>query len=118
MALLNGLASRAVQSVRLRVGRVPRYLSALHRASEEVTMQSADPEQPAKRPRCEGSPRTPQRTPPAAANASPGCDLHTDLRTWEVEDVCSFLETCGFLEKKVLDSFKGNGAEGMRDKGL
>ncbi|XP_036040708.1 deoxynucleoside triphosphate triphosphohydrolase SAMHD1 [Onychomys torridus] len=108
MALLNGLASRAVQSVRLRAGRVPRYLSALHLVSEEVSMQSADPEQPAKRPRCEGSPRTPQRTPPAAANASPGCDLHTDLRTWEVEDVCSFLETCGFLEKKVLDSFKEN----------
>ncbi|CAH6776898.1 deoxynucleoside triphosphate triphosphohydrolase SAMHD1 isoform X2 [Phodopus roborovskii] len=107
MARLNGLASRAVASVRLRANRVPRYLSSLHTVSE-VAMRRGDPEQPAKRPRCDSSPRTPQRTPPAASVASPGSDLHTDLRTWEVEDVCSYLEGCGFKEKKVLDSFKEN----------
>ncbi|MEJ1278997.1 SAM domain and HD domain 1 [Cricetulus griseus] len=108
MALLNGLASGAVPSVRLRASRVPRYLSWLHTLSE-VAMRRADPEQPAKRPRCDSSPRTPQRTPPAAASASPGSELHIDLQTWEVEDVCSYLKGCGFQDKKVLDSFKGHG---------
>uniref|UniRef100_A0A8C2M3H4 Deoxynucleoside triphosphate triphosphohydrolase SAMHD1 n=2 Tax=Cricetulus griseus TaxID=10029 RepID=A0A8C2M3H4_CRIGR len=107
MALLNGLASGAVPSVRLRASRVPRYLSWLHTLSE-VAMRRADPEQPAKRPRCDSSPRTPQRTPPAAASASPGSELHIDLQTWEVEDVCSYLKGCGFQDKKVLDSFKEN----------
>ncbi|XP_040588646.1 deoxynucleoside triphosphate triphosphohydrolase SAMHD1 isoform X2 [Mesocricetus auratus] len=107
MAPLQVLASRVVPSVRLRASRVPRYLSSLHTVSE-VAMKRADSEQSAKRPRCDSSPRTPQRTPPAAANASPGSDLHTDLRTWEVEDVCSYLEGCGFRDKKVLDSFKEN----------
>lgn len=113
MAPLNGLASRAVASVRLRASRVPRYLISL-RLDSQVAMRRADPEQPAKRPRCDGSPRTPPSTRPAAANASPGSELHIDLPTWDVDDVCSFLEGEGFREQ-VLDSFRGNGAEGLRD---
>lgn len=114
MAPLNGLASRAVASVRLRASRVPRYLISL-RLTSQVAMRRADPELPAKRPRCDGSPRTPPSTRPAAANASPGSELHIDLTTWDVEDVCSFLEGEGFQEKKVLDNFKSNGAEGLKD---
>uniref|UniRef100_E0CXZ5 SAM domain and HD domain, 1 n=1 Tax=Mus musculus TaxID=10090 RepID=E0CXZ5_MOUSE len=72
-------------------------------------MQSAPLEQPAKRPRCDGSPRTPPSTPPATANLSADDDFqNTDLRTWEPEDVCSFLENRGFREKKVLDIFRDN----------
>lgn len=71
-------------------------------------MQRPEPGQPAKRPRCDGSPRTPQRT-PAAANQSADPDSQSsDLRTWDPEDVCSFLEKCGFREKKVLDIFREN----------
>ncbi|XP_050007153.1 deoxynucleoside triphosphate triphosphohydrolase SAMHD1 [Alexandromys fortis] len=106
MAPLNGLASRAVASVRLRASRVPRYLISL-RLDSQVAMRRADPEQPAKRPRCDGSPRTPPSTRPAAANASPGSELHIDLPTWDVDDVCSFLEGEGFREQ-VLDSFREN----------
>ncbi|GAB1287127.1 Deoxynucleoside triphosphate triphosphohydrolase SAMHD1 [Apodemus speciosus] len=70
-------------------------------------MQRTELEQPAKRPRSDGSPRTPQRTPPAAANQSADLDFQSsDLRTWDPEDVCSFLEKCGFREKKVLDTFR------------
>ncbi|XP_057637424.1 deoxynucleoside triphosphate triphosphohydrolase SAMHD1 isoform X2 [Chionomys nivalis] len=111
MALLNGLASRAVASVRLRASRVPRYLISL-RLDSQVAMRRADPEQPAKRPRCDGSPRTPPSTRPAAANASPGSELHIDLPTWDVEDVCSFLEGEGFREKQVLDSFRDRNITG------
>ena len=93
---------------------VPRYLTSQPRVSE-VAMQSAPLEQPAKRPRCDGSPRTPPSTPPATANLSADDDFqNTDLRTWEPEDVCSFLENRGFREKKVLDIFRGSGPEGRR----
>lgn len=110
--MLNGLAFTAVASVRLRASSVPRYLTSLRRVSE-VAMQRADSEQRTKRPRCDGSPRTPPSTPPAAANASPTSDSGaTDIRTWEPEDVCSFLEKRDFREKKVLDIFRGSGAEG------
>ncbi|XP_028637854.1 deoxynucleoside triphosphate triphosphohydrolase SAMHD1 isoform X1 [Grammomys surdaster] len=72
-------------------------------------MQRAGLEQPAKRPRCDGSPRTPQSTPPAGANQSADPDSQSsDLRTWDPEDVCSFLEKRGFREKKVLDIFREN----------
>lgn len=72
-------------------------------------MQRAELEQLAKRPRCDGSPRTPQRTAPAAANQSADLDFQSsDLRTWDPEDVCSFLENCGFREKNVLDNFREN----------
>lgn len=72
-------------------------------------------EQPAKRPRNDGSPRTPPSTRPAAANQSADADFqNSDLRTWDPEDVCSFLEKRGFREKKVLDIFRGSGAEGRR----
>lgn len=82
-------------------------------------MQRAEPEQPTKRPRCDGSPRTPQRT-RAAANQSADPDSQSsDLRTWDPEDVCSFLVKCGFREKKVLDIFRGSGAgrRGMATEG-
>lgn len=79
-------------------------------------MQRADSEQPAKRSRCDGSPRTSRSTRPAAANESADPDSESsDLRTWGPEDVCSFLEKRGFREKKVLDIFRGSGAEGTRD---
>lgn len=77
-------------------------------------MQRPDSEQPAKRSRCDGSPRTPPSTRPAAANESADPES-SDLRTWGPEDVCSFLEKRGFREKKVLDIFRGSGAEGTRD---
>ncbi|XP_021011563.1 deoxynucleoside triphosphate triphosphohydrolase SAMHD1 isoform X2 [Mus caroli] len=87
---------------------VPRYLTSQPRVSE-VAMQSAPMEQPAKRPRCDGSPRTPPSTPPATANLSADDDFqNSDLRTWDPEDVCSFLENRGFREKKVLDMFREN----------
>lgn len=105
--MLKGLALRAVASVRLRACRVPRFLTSLRRVSE-VAMQRAEPEQPAKRPRCDGSPRTPPSTRPAATSASP----YVDIRKWEPEDVCSFLKDSGFREEKVLDSFRGSWAEG------
>lgn len=76
-------------------------------------MQRADQELPAKRPRSDGSPRTPTSTRPAAADQSADADSESsDLRTWDLEDVCSFLEKCGFREKKVLDNFRGSGADG------
>lgn len=72
-------------------------------------MQRADQELPAKRPRSDGSPRTPTSTRPAAADQSADADSESsDLRTWDLEDVCSFLEKCGFREKKVLDNFREN----------
>lgn len=76
-------------------------------------MQRADSEQPAKRSRCDGSPRTPPSTRPAAANESADPDSESsDLRTWGPEDVCSFLEKRGFREKKVLDIFRENKISG------
>ncbi|XP_076786251.1 deoxynucleoside triphosphate triphosphohydrolase SAMHD1 isoform X3 [Arvicanthis niloticus] len=72
-------------------------------------MQRATLEQPTKRPRCDDSPRTPQSTPPAGANRPEDPDSQSsDLRTWDPEDVCSFLEKRGFREKKVLDIFREN----------
>ncbi|XP_050999619.1 deoxynucleoside triphosphate triphosphohydrolase SAMHD1 [Acomys russatus] len=110
--MLNGLALRAVASVRLRASPVPRCLTSPRRVLE-VAMRRADPEQPAKRPRRDGSPRTPPSSPPAAATTSPNSGLeNTDIRTWEPEDVCSFLERHGFREKRVLDIFRENKVTG------
>lgn len=71
-------------------------------------MRRADLEQPAKRPRCDGSQRTPPSTPPAAADGSPGTELHPDYRTWGPEQVRAFLENSGFGELKLLQSFQEN----------
>lgn len=111
--MLNGLASGARLSVRLRGSGAPRFLSSLLGESE-VAMRRADLEQPAKRPRCDGSQRTPPSTPPAAADGSPGTELHPDYRTWGPEQVRAFLENSGFGELKLLQSFQGSGAEGRR----
>ncbi|KAB1262644.1 Deoxynucleoside triphosphate triphosphohydrolase SAMHD1 [Camelus dromedarius] len=66
-------------------------------------MQSADSQQPSKRPRCDSSPRTPPNTPPAAVERSPGPDLHPDHRTWGPEQVCCFLERGGFSDLGLLE---------------
>ncbi|XP_008834768.2 deoxynucleoside triphosphate triphosphohydrolase SAMHD1 [Nannospalax galili] len=71
-------------------------------------MPRGDLEQPAKRPRCDGSQRTPPSTPPAAGVASPGPELHPDYRTWGPEQVRAFLEKSGFGELKLLQSFQEN----------
>ncbi|XP_062060149.1 deoxynucleoside triphosphate triphosphohydrolase SAMHD1 isoform X4 [Lepus europaeus] len=70
-------------------------------------MQRAECEQPSKRPRCDGSPRTPPNTPPAADRPlSP--ELHPDHQTWGPEQVCAFLERNGFSELRLLKSFREN----------
>ncbi|XP_061065679.1 deoxynucleoside triphosphate triphosphohydrolase SAMHD1 isoform X3 [Eubalaena glacialis] len=66
-------------------------------------MQSADSQKPPKRPRRDGSPRTPPDTPPADAERSPSPDLHPDHRTWGPEQVCSFLRDCGFSDSGLLE---------------
>ncbi|KAM5245894.1 deoxynucleoside triphosphate triphosphohydrolase SAMHD1 [Ctenodactylus gundi] len=71
-------------------------------------MQRACSEQPSKRPRCDDSPRTPPKTRPAAADRSPGLDLHPDCQSWGPEQVCSFLERSGFTEPGLLKSFREN----------
>ncbi|XP_020030850.1 deoxynucleoside triphosphate triphosphohydrolase SAMHD1 [Castor canadensis] len=71
-------------------------------------MRRADCEQPPKRPRCDGSPRTPPNTPPEVADESPGPELHPDHQTWDPEQVCSFLESRGFKEPGLLRSFREN----------
>ncbi|NP_001296877.1 deoxynucleoside triphosphate triphosphohydrolase SAMHD1 [Microcebus murinus] len=71
-------------------------------------MQRAESEQPSKRPRCDGSPRTPPSTPSAAAGRSPGLVLHPDHKTWGPEQVCSFLQRSGFREPGLLKNFREN----------
>ncbi|XP_048205098.1 deoxynucleoside triphosphate triphosphohydrolase SAMHD1 isoform X3 [Perognathus longimembris pacificus] len=71
-------------------------------------MRRSGCEQPPKRPRCDGSPQTPPNTPPAAANCSPGPKLHSDHRTWDPEQVCSFLERSGFREPGLLRNIREN----------
>ncbi|XP_029076775.1 deoxynucleoside triphosphate triphosphohydrolase SAMHD1 isoform X3 [Monodon monoceros] len=66
-------------------------------------MQSADSQKPPKRPRRDGSPRTPPNTPPADTERSPSPDLHLDHRTWGPEQVCSFLRDCGFSDSGLLE---------------
>uniref|UniRef100_H0WHG6 Deoxynucleoside triphosphate triphosphohydrolase SAMHD1 n=1 Tax=Otolemur garnettii TaxID=30611 RepID=H0WHG6_OTOGA len=71
-------------------------------------MQGADSEQPAKRPRQDGSPRTPPNTRSAGADRSPGPELHPDHKTWGPEQVCSFLKRNGFTEPGLLKNFREN----------
>ncbi|XP_062946654.1 deoxynucleoside triphosphate triphosphohydrolase SAMHD1 [Cynocephalus volans] len=68
-------------------------------------MQRDDSELPSKRPRCDGSSRTPPNT-SAAADRSPSPELHPDRRTWDTEQVCSFLKRSGFKEPGVLKNFR------------
>ena len=79
-------------------------------------MQRADSEQPPKRPRCDGSPRTPPKTPSAAAERSPGPDLTSDHQTWGPEQVCCFLKRSGFGDPGLLERFRGSGARGLRGR--
>nr|XP_045012444.1 deoxynucleoside triphosphate triphosphohydrolase SAMHD1 isoform X2 [Jaculus jaculus] len=69
-------------------------------------MERGDSEQPCKRPRCDGSPRTPPSTSPAGTPSSP--DLHSDHRTWGPEQVCYFLRRGGFGDAGLLGSFREN----------
>uniref|UniRef100_A0A8C9AAU1 Deoxynucleoside triphosphate triphosphohydrolase SAMHD1 n=1 Tax=Prolemur simus TaxID=1328070 RepID=A0A8C9AAU1_PROSS len=71
-------------------------------------MQRAESEQPSKRPRQDGSPRTPPSTPSAAAGRSPGLELHPDHKTWGPEQVCCFLQRSGFKEPGLLKNFREN----------
>ncbi|XP_047394791.1 deoxynucleoside triphosphate triphosphohydrolase SAMHD1 isoform X1 [Sciurus carolinensis] len=77
-------------------------------------MRRSDSEQPSKRPRCDGSPRTPPNTPSAAANGTPRPKLHPDHRTWDPEQVCSFLQHCGFQESALLENFRANKITGSQ----
>uniref|UniRef100_A0A8D2DER9 Deoxynucleoside triphosphate triphosphohydrolase SAMHD1 n=1 Tax=Sciurus vulgaris TaxID=55149 RepID=A0A8D2DER9_SCIVU len=77
-------------------------------------MRRSDSEQPSKRPRCDGSPRTPPNTPSAAANGTPRPKLHPDHRTWDPEQVCSFLQHCGFQESALLENFRENKITGSQ----
>ncbi|KAF4023613.1 hypothetical protein G4228_015186 [Cervus hanglu yarkandensis] len=65
-------------------------------------MQSADSQNPPKRSRRDGSPKTPPNSPPADAETSPSHDLHPDHRTWGPKQVCSFLRLCGFSDSELL----------------
>ncbi|XP_012514395.1 PREDICTED: deoxynucleoside triphosphate triphosphohydrolase SAMHD1 [Propithecus coquereli] len=103
--MLSGLAARARLSGRLRAGWAPRFLSVLCRRPGAV-MQGAESEQPSKRPRRDGSTRTPPSTPSAAAGRSPGLELHPDHKTWGPEQVCSFLQRSGFKEPGLLKNFR------------
>ncbi|XP_006881771.1 PREDICTED: deoxynucleoside triphosphate triphosphohydrolase SAMHD1-like [Elephantulus edwardii] len=71
-------------------------------------MQSADPEHPYKRPRYNGSPRTPPSTPTAEAERSPGPELHPDHQTWDPEQVCAFLKRNGFSDPQLQTRFREN----------
>uniref|UniRef100_A0A8C8WE39 Deoxynucleoside triphosphate triphosphohydrolase SAMHD1 n=1 Tax=Panthera leo TaxID=9689 RepID=A0A8C8WE39_PANLE len=71
-------------------------------------MQGADSDQPFKRPRRDGSPRTPPNIPSAAAESSPGPKLHRDHQTWGPEQVCCFLKRSGFSDPGLLERFRGN----------
>lgn len=79
-------------------------------------MQRSDSEQPAKRPRCDGSPRTPPNT-PARTDKYPLLELHPDHRTWDPEQVCSYLQSCGFEKSGLLKNFRGSTAGGLRGEG-
>ncbi|XP_069907974.1 deoxynucleoside triphosphate triphosphohydrolase SAMHD1 isoform X4 [Oryctolagus cuniculus] len=104
--MLRRLAAEVGLLVRLRGAREPRFLSVLRRAPG-VAMQRAECEQPSKRPRCDGSPRTPPNT-PSAADWSLSPELHPDHQTWGPEQVCAFLERNGFSELRLLKSFREN----------
>ncbi|XP_054323732.1 deoxynucleoside triphosphate triphosphohydrolase SAMHD1 isoform X1 [Pongo pygmaeus] len=71
-------------------------------------MQRADSEQPSKRPRCDDSPRTPSSTPSAEADWSSGLELDPDYKTWDPEQVCSFLGRGGFEEPGLLKNILEN----------
>ncbi|EHB05439.1 SAM domain and HD domain-containing protein 1 [Heterocephalus glaber] len=75
-------------------------------------MQRSDSEQPSKRPRCDGSPRTPPNT-PAGTDRPPVLELHPDHRTWGPEQVCSYLEHCGFSKPGLLKNFRDNKITGL-----
>uniref|UniRef100_A0A8C5L0U9 Deoxynucleoside triphosphate triphosphohydrolase SAMHD1 n=1 Tax=Jaculus jaculus TaxID=51337 RepID=A0A8C5L0U9_JACJA len=83
-----------------------RAVSAPARERERRPMERGDSEQPCKRPRCDGSPRTPPSTSPAGTPSSP--DLHSDHRTWGPEQVCYFLRRGGFGDAGLLGSFREN----------
>uniref|UniRef100_A0A452GAS5 Deoxynucleoside triphosphate triphosphohydrolase SAMHD1 n=1 Tax=Capra hircus TaxID=9925 RepID=A0A452GAS5_CAPHI len=71
-------------------------------------MQNADSQKTPKRPRRDGSPRTPPNSPPADAETSPSHDLDPDYRTWGPEQVCSFLRRCGFSDSELLKLCRAN----------
>ncbi|XP_032701657.1 deoxynucleoside triphosphate triphosphohydrolase SAMHD1 isoform X4 [Lontra canadensis] len=76
-------------------------------------MQGANSEQPFKRPRCDGSPRTPPNNRSAAAERSPGPELLPDPQLWGPEQVCRFLERSGFGDPRLLDRFRENKITGL-----
>ncbi|XP_016074866.1 PREDICTED: deoxynucleoside triphosphate triphosphohydrolase SAMHD1 isoform X2 [Miniopterus natalensis] len=69
-------------------------------------MQRTASEQPHKRPRREGEPRTPPNTPSAAAARDADPELPSDGRTWNAEQVCCFLKRNGFKDPALLDRFR------------
>lgn len=82
-----------------------------------VTMQSADSQNTPKRPRRDGSPRTPPDSSPADAETSPSHDLDPDYRTWGPEQVWSFLRRCGFSDSELLKRCRGIIAGLLRGRG-
>ncbi|CAK7320234.1 Deoxynucleoside triphosphate triphosphohydrolase SAMHD1 [Vulpes lagopus] len=76
-------------------------------------MQGADSDQPFKRPRCDGSPRTPPNTRSAAAGRSSGPELRPDHQSWGPEQVCCFLKRSGFGDPRLLERFRENKITGL-----
>uniref|UniRef100_A0A8C0PLT4 Deoxynucleoside triphosphate triphosphohydrolase SAMHD1 n=1 Tax=Canis lupus familiaris TaxID=9615 RepID=A0A8C0PLT4_CANLF len=76
-------------------------------------MQGADSDQPFKRPRCDGSPRTPPNTRSAAAGRSSGRELRPDHQSWGPEQVCCFLKRSGFGDPRLLERFRENKITGL-----
>ncbi|XP_058535910.1 deoxynucleoside triphosphate triphosphohydrolase SAMHD1 [Ochotona princeps] len=74
-------------------------------------MQTAECEQPSKRPRSDGSPRTPPNS-PSGAHWTVGPEFHEDHQTWNAEQVCSFLEQNGFNQPSLLKNFRENNITG------
>ncbi|XP_037351402.1 deoxynucleoside triphosphate triphosphohydrolase SAMHD1 [Talpa occidentalis] len=71
-------------------------------------MQSSDSEKPPKRARCDSSPRTPPNTPIVEAKMSPRLELHPNHKTWDPEQVCCYLQHCGFRDSGLLQRFREN----------
>ncbi|KAM6163841.1 deoxynucleoside triphosphate triphosphohydrolase SAMHD1 [Rhynchocyon petersi] len=68
-------------------------------------MQSADSEHLSKRPRYNGSPRTPPHTYTSEAEDP---ELHPDHQTWDPEQVCAFLRRNGFSDPLLQTRFREN----------
>ncbi|KAM5304738.1 deoxynucleoside triphosphate triphosphohydrolase SAMHD1 [Glossophaga mutica] len=77
-------------------------------------MQRAECEQTPKRPRRDGSPKTPQSIYFASLKNSPGPEPHPDHQNWTVEQVCSFLTRNGFGDPVLLRHIREKKITGLK----